>query len=156
MTLSAKSFKSGFVSSSVTIERTWRSFSFSCNKLDEHTCEACRLGKDVRLPFSASTSVSTFPFQLIHSDVWTSPVASNTGYLYYLVILCYAFVCRWNIHTDHMVFCFWICMKTTTTMAEYLILTWRKIYICMLLTVLKLINNKRQSQFTLVVLGMIH
>ena len=26
-------------------------------------------------------------FQLLHSDVWTSPVASNTGYLYYLVLL---------------------------------------------------------------------
>ena len=64
-----------------------RSFSFSCDKLDEHSCEACRLGKHVRLPFSASSSVSTFPFQLLHSDVWTSPVASNTGYLYYLVIL---------------------------------------------------------------------
>ena len=38
-------------------------------------------------PFSASTTISTFPFQLLHSDVWTSPVASNTGYLYYLVIL---------------------------------------------------------------------
>ena len=59
-------------------------------KLDEHTCEACYLGKHVRLPFSASTSVSTFPFKLLHSDVWTSPVASNTGYLYYLVILDYS------------------------------------------------------------------
>jgi hypothetical protein len=46
-----------------------RSFSFSCNKLDEHTCEPCRLGKHVCFPFSASTSVSTFPFQLLHSDV---------------------------------------------------------------------------------------
>lgn len=64
-----------------------RSFSFSCNKLDEHSCEACRLGKHVRLPFSASSSISTFPFQLLHSDIWTSSVASNTGYLYYLVIL---------------------------------------------------------------------
>lgn len=73
-----------------------RSFSFSCNKLDEHTCEACRLGKHVRLPFSASTTISTFPFQLLHSDVWTPPVTSNTSYLYYLVILDHFSHCVWT------------------------------------------------------------
>lgn len=36
-----------------------RSFSFSCNKLDEHTCEACRLGKHVRLPL---VRLLQFPF----------------------------------------------------------------------------------------------
>ena len=28
-----------------------------------------------------------FPFQLLHLDVWTSPVASNSGFKYYLVIV---------------------------------------------------------------------
>jgi histone deacetylase 1/2 len=41
----------------------------------------------VRLPFSSSSSVSYFPFQLVHSDVWTSPVPSISGYKYYLVII---------------------------------------------------------------------
>lgn len=28
-----------------------------------------------------------FPFQLLHCDVWTSPVLSNSGYKFYLVLL---------------------------------------------------------------------
>jgi hypothetical protein len=64
-----------------------RGFSFSCNKTESHSCEACRLGKHVRLPFSSSSTVASFPFQLLHSDVWTSPIPSNSGFTYYLVIL---------------------------------------------------------------------
>ena len=56
-----------------------KSFSFSCNKIEGRTCQACRLGKHVRLPFSASTTISTFLFQLLHSDVWTFPVATTPG-----------------------------------------------------------------------------
>jgi hypothetical protein len=41
----------------------------------------------VRLPFTSSDSFSFFPFQLIHADVWTSHVLSNSGFQYYLVIL---------------------------------------------------------------------
>ena len=70
-----------------TLRHILRSFSFTCNKIDDHTCHACRLGKHVHLPFSTSSHVASYPFELIHSDVWTSPIASNTGYLYYLVIL---------------------------------------------------------------------
>src|SRR3954463_467772 len=65
----------------VTLRHILRRFSFSCNKIEDHTCHACRVGKHVRLPFHDSTSIATFPFQLIHSDVCTSPVPSNTGYL---------------------------------------------------------------------------
>ncbi|XP_071681837.1 uncharacterized protein [Lolium perenne] len=73
--------------SSATLRQIMQGFSFTCNKTDAHSCEACRLGKHVRLPFSSSSTVASFPFQLIHSDVWTSPVLSNSGYNYYLVIL---------------------------------------------------------------------
>jgi len=45
------------------------------------------MGKHARLPFSHSNTISYFPFQLVHSDVWTSPVYSNYGYKYYLVLL---------------------------------------------------------------------
>ena len=34
-----------------TLRQILKSFSFSCNKIDDHTCEACHLGKHVRLPF---------------------------------------------------------------------------------------------------------
>jgi transposase InsO family protein len=52
-----------------------------------HTCHHCQLGKHVRLPFSSSEIQTYFPFQLIHSDVWTSPVYSHSGYKYYIVLL---------------------------------------------------------------------
>ena len=44
-------------------------------------------GKNVRLPFSSSSTIVTEPFQIIHSDIWTSPVLSNSGYKYYLLSL---------------------------------------------------------------------
>jgi histone deacetylase 1/2 len=64
-----------------------RNFDFSCTRTEDHTCHACRLGKHVRLPFTSSSSGASFPFQLIHCDVWTSPVISNSGYRFYLVVL---------------------------------------------------------------------
>ena len=70
-----------------TLQHLSHSIGFSCTKSSRHTCHACRLGKHVRLPFSASNNVSAFPFQLLHCDVWTSPILSNSGYQYYLVIL---------------------------------------------------------------------
>lgn len=50
-------------------------------------CHACQLGKSTRLSFSSSEHLSYFPFQLVHCDVWTSPVTSNSGLQYYLVVL---------------------------------------------------------------------
>ena len=81
-----------------TLRHILRSFSFTCNKIDDHTCHACRLGKHVCLPFSTSSHVASYPFELIHSDVWTSPVASNTGYLYYLVTSTYAHALQRGIY----------------------------------------------------------
>ena len=37
--------------------------------------------------FSSSSTFASLTFELIHSDVWTSPIPSNTGFSYYLVIL---------------------------------------------------------------------
>ena len=50
-------------------------------------CHACQLGRHVRLPFHSSTSHVSSKFDLIHCDLWTSPVVSVSGYKYYLVIL---------------------------------------------------------------------
>lgn len=53
----------------------------------ESICNACELGKNSRLPFSRSLSQSTFPFQLVFADLWTSHVLSFSGCKYYLLIL---------------------------------------------------------------------
>jgi hypothetical protein len=41
---------------------------------DSSLCNACPCGKHVRLPFGTSSTYSTFPFELVHCDIWTSPV----------------------------------------------------------------------------------
>ena len=52
----------------------------------EPLCHACQLGHHVRLPFSSS-SHATHAFDLVHCDLWTSPVLSLSGYKYYLVVV---------------------------------------------------------------------
>jgi hypothetical protein len=60
----------------------------SCNKFDHSSlCHACQLGRHTRLPFSTSSSRAHQNFDLIHCDLWTSPVSSTSDYKYYLVIL---------------------------------------------------------------------
>jgi hypothetical protein len=59
----------------------------SCNNASTPLCHACQLGKHVRLPFSRSKTLCVIPFKLIHCYLWTSPVLSNTGFKYYLVVV---------------------------------------------------------------------
>jgi hypothetical protein len=64
-------------------------FSINCNR-DIHNsavCPSCQQGKHVRLPFYSSHSTSTFPFELLHCDLWTSPHTSISSFKYYLVVL---------------------------------------------------------------------
>ncbi|GJS08184.1 ribonuclease H-like domain-containing protein [Tanacetum coccineum] len=52
----------------------------SCNKEKPPVlCHACQLGKHVRLPFVSSNTVISSCFDIIHSDVWTSPIPSLLG-----------------------------------------------------------------------------
>nr|GEV15387.1 ribonuclease H-like domain-containing protein [Tanacetum cinerariifolium] len=47
----------------------------SCNKAKStHVCHACQLGKHVKLPFHSSNSLAKQSFDIIHSDLWTSPI----------------------------------------------------------------------------------
>ena len=50
-------------------------------------CHACQLGRHVRLPFTTTFTRATANFELIHCDLWTSPIPSVSGFKYYLVIL---------------------------------------------------------------------
>ena len=58
-----------------------------CNKAAHRLCHACQLGKHARLPFASSLSSTSTPFELVHCDVWTSPILSISGYKFYLVIV---------------------------------------------------------------------
>lgn len=51
-------------------------------------CRCCHMAKSQKLPFTLSETVSSFPFQLVHSDVWgPSPIPSHKGFRYYLLIV---------------------------------------------------------------------
>jgi len=50
-------------------------------------CQSCIYGKHVKLPFSISNSTISKPFDIIHSDLWTSPILSSAGHKYYLFFL---------------------------------------------------------------------
>jgi transposase InsO family protein len=61
-----------------------------CNTLSSlhsNFCHSCPLGKHIKLPFTSSLNNSLFPFDILHSDVWTSPVLSSSGHKYYVLFL---------------------------------------------------------------------
>jgi hypothetical protein len=57
-----------------------------CSRRTHDRCHACQLGYHIHLPFVSSNSCADNNFDLIHYDLWTSPVVSVSGYKYYLVI----------------------------------------------------------------------
>ncbi|GJY98613.1 ribonuclease H-like domain-containing protein [Tanacetum coccineum] len=60
----------------------------SCNKeRSPHVFHACQLGKHVKLPFHSSISNVKQCFDIIHSDLWTSPIVSSSGFKYYVLFL---------------------------------------------------------------------
>jgi transposase InsO family protein len=50
-------------------------------------CESCQLGKSKQLPFVESTRCTFAPLELIHSDVWISPIPSLSGCKYYAIFV---------------------------------------------------------------------
>jgi hypothetical protein len=70
-----------------TLSNLSRSSFISCTSTTYDFCHACQLGKHIRLPFSSSSSRAEKAFDLLHLDIWTSPVISVSGLKNYLVIL---------------------------------------------------------------------
>jgi hypothetical protein len=64
-----------------------RSSFIQCTSNKHEFCHTCQLGKHTRLPFCSSSHRVEHPFDLIHLDLWTSPVVNVSGSKYYLVIL---------------------------------------------------------------------
>ena len=54
---------------------------------DKHLCQSCLFGKHVKLPFYDSVSVTCLPFDILHSDLWTSQMLSSGGHRYYILFL---------------------------------------------------------------------
>ncbi|GJZ93315.1 ribonuclease H-like domain-containing protein [Tanacetum coccineum] len=73
---------------SEVLRRLMSSDSISCNKEKLLVlCHACQLGKHVKLPFVSSSSFVTLCFDIVHSDLWTSPIPSLSGFQYYVLFL---------------------------------------------------------------------
>jgi len=60
---------------------------FNGSLSNKEVCEPCQLAKSKQLPFPSSTRVSTAPLQLIHTDVWCSPIVSLSGFCYYVLFI---------------------------------------------------------------------
>jgi hypothetical protein len=63
-----------------------RSSFISCTSTTHDFCHACQLDKHTRLPFSSSSSRAEKAFDLLHLDLWISPVISVSSSKYYLMI----------------------------------------------------------------------
>lgn len=48
---------------------------------------SCQIGKSKKLPFSIHMSISKRPLELIHSDVWSSPLHSQLRMKYYVIFV---------------------------------------------------------------------
>ncbi|XP_074267321.1 uncharacterized protein LOC141590649 [Silene latifolia] len=60
----------------------------SCSPINRFSlCHSCQLGKHIKLPFHASLAGTISPFDILHSDLWTSPVISTLGHRYYVLFL---------------------------------------------------------------------
>ena len=68
---------------------------------DVSDCSGCKLAKFSTLPFNQSVSVSSSPFDLIHSDVWgPSPIPTKGESQYYVSLI-----------DDHTRYCWVYLMK---------------------------------------------
>lgn len=62
--------------------------SINCNRnINSSICCSCVFGKHIKLPFGSSPSSTSLPFDIIHSDIWTSPILSSIRHRYYMLLL---------------------------------------------------------------------
>jgi hypothetical protein len=59
----------------------------NCTNNKHDLRHACQLGKHIRLPFSSSSTRAVKAFDLLHLDLWTSPIVIVSSSKHYLVIL---------------------------------------------------------------------
>ena len=61
--------------------------SFPLHQLSSFSYNSCHINKSHKLPFSTSTITSSFPLDVIYSDLWTFPVSSFDGCKYYVIFV---------------------------------------------------------------------
>lgn len=57
-----------------------------CSNKQLPLCHACQIGKHCRMSFSSSLTKTSCLFELVLSDLWTSPVVSLSGFKYYVFV----------------------------------------------------------------------
>nr|GEV66605.1 ribonuclease H-like domain-containing protein [Tanacetum cinerariifolium] len=86
----------------------------SCNKEKPPVlCHACQLGKHVRLSFVSYSTVVFSCFDIVHLDVWTSPIPSISGFKYCVLFLdhysqfvwVYPFIHKFDVLSKFVLFC---------------------------------------------------
>jgi hypothetical protein len=88
-----------------TMSKLSNASSVICSRCTYDLYHACQLGRHTRIPFVSSTSHADNTFDLIHCDLWTSPIVNISRCKYYLVIL--------DDHS-HFVRTFPLCAKSDT------------------------------------------
>jgi GAG-pre-integrase domain len=74
--------------SSTTTLHVLNSFHLPCSSKILSLCHDCCMSKSHKLPFSLSTSSTTSPLTLIHSDLWgPAPIVSKDGFRYYVIFV---------------------------------------------------------------------
>lgn len=59
-----------------------------CNSFSPFpNCQSCILGKHIKLPFFSSSSNTLMIFDILHCDLWISPVLSSVRHRYYVILL---------------------------------------------------------------------
>ena len=63
------------------------SHSIDCPECPSFICQSCILHKQIQLRFFSSDSHYIMLFDIIPSNLWTSPVSNPYGYKYYILFL---------------------------------------------------------------------
>ena len=57
------------------------------NYMNKKLCQSCVPEKHIHLPFYECASFIMSSFDIVHNDLWTSPIVSLAGHSYYLELL---------------------------------------------------------------------
>jgi hypothetical protein len=74
----------------------------SCEHFSSKTiCNSCVFGKHVKSPFNSYKNDTLMSFDILHNDLWTSPILSSYGHRYYVLFLDDYFDFLWTFPISH-------------------------------------------------------